>query len=199
MTDSEEIEKWTENHKQAINMPLSTDLTLPNFAKKHLSEEQRKALDVGCGLGIPLNAFLSSGFTVTGVDQSKYAIDVCKERFPNLKFYCIRAQNINQIFTKEFDLAYTIAVLQHNLISRKKAIVEAIKHALKDDGLLLTAESCGSGEYPEEDDSYFHPYVLTKAGWIRFMGECGYKLVDSIPLNKDYGFLWKVMNDAKFR
>lgn len=194
MCDSED--DWTEAHKQAINMPLSTDLTLPNFAKKYLPEGRRKALDVGCGLGIPLNAFLRAGFTVTGIDQCQYAIDVCKQRFPHLKLYCIRAQKIDQIFKREFDLAYTVAVLQHNVPERKRAIVNAVKKVLKDGGYFLTAESTGAEAYPDDDLAYTHPgdpYCLSKGAWVKFMRESGYEVVEMLPLGKDAAFMWRVV------
>lgn len=198
MTDSEELEKWDENHRQALNMSLATDLVMPNLAKKHLLEGRRKALDVGCGIGVSMNVFVISGFEVMGVDQSQFAIGVIRQRFPHLKFYHSRAQQIDQIFGKEFDLAYTVAVLQHSYLHRKREIIEAIKNVVKDDGFILTAESCGGGNYPDDYDSLsFHPYVLTKAGWIRFMNECGCEMVEVVPNVKDYIFLWRKKSESR--
>lgn len=194
MTDSEEIGKWDDNHRQAINIPLKTEQRLPDFVKRYLPPDRRNALEVGCGIGIVLNTFVQGGFIMTGIDQSNYAINVICQRFPDLRFHCTRAQDISKIFGKEFDLVYTITVLQHNIYRRKRDILNEVKKVLKDDGLFLMLESCGAGNYRDDDLAYEHPgdpYAISKGAWIKLMGESGYELVDYIPNDRDYVFLWK--------
>lgn len=203
MTDSEEIEKWAENHARALSegVPYITDPTLPNLAKKYLPEGRRKTLDVGCGVGISANAFIVNGFDVTGLEQTAFGVQKCRERWPDKRFIQARGQQTHEVFKGEkFDLIYTIAVLQHSLVERKREIIQSVKKVLKDDGFLITAESCGGGNYGNDDDAYYHkgdPYAISRAGWVRLMGECGFTLVEALPNNSDWMFIWtKIRGDA---
>ena len=53
--------------------PWTSEQPLINYASGSI-------LDVGCGAGRHLKHFQNAGFSVTGLDESKHAIDVCRER-----------------------------------------------------------------------------------------------------------------------
>ena len=43
-------------------------------------------VDLGCGSGILAKTMISSGFTVTGIDQSPWMVSIAREKVPNGTF-----------------------------------------------------------------------------------------------------------------
>jgi ubiquinone/menaquinone biosynthesis C-methylase UbiE len=42
-------------------------------------------MDAGCGDGRNISPFLEQGFDVTGVDESRYALEICRKNYPDAK------------------------------------------------------------------------------------------------------------------
>lgn len=60
---------------------------LGDVIEEHLRSGGRRLLDVACGTGGHLQ-FLSRQFLVEGVDVNEEFIDIARERYPDLSFYC---------------------------------------------------------------------------------------------------------------
>ena len=65
-------EKWCDQpqHRSAMNREIRLTFELLNPIRG------RSVLDIGCGLGICLKAFLDAGLEVTGLDPSPYMLDI---------------------------------------------------------------------------------------------------------------------------
>lgn len=80
----------------------SIEIVMSEFSKK----QQRKILDVGCGLGGTANFIqLHHWGKVTGLDIEPEAIQYAKKHYPEISFYCADVIQAPDIFQdKNFDL-----------------------------------------------------------------------------------------------
>ena len=63
-----------------------------------------KILDAGCGTGSYTKIFNDLGYNCEGFDFSETAIKKAKEKFPEYRFTCLDAKNLN--YDKKFDLIF---------------------------------------------------------------------------------------------
>lgn len=83
-----------------------------NFSPPIKDGYNKKALDVGCGLGYIPKFLKNLGYSVAGFDVSKYAITKAKELLPDCQFI---THNIQESFpfTSRFNLITCFEVLEH--------------------------------------------------------------------------------------
>ena len=96
-----------------------------------------KILDVGCGVGRHVLHFQNRGFDITGIDNSLYAIKVCKERG------CKRVKVMDALHLKfppeSFD---TILLFGHNIgisgtLAGAKRLLSSLRKLIRPDGVLV--------------------------------------------------------------
>lgn len=138
-----------------------------------------RLLDCGCGMGRWCEFFTEAGYEYVGVDQSEYAIKKAREHHSNLNFVQMFLWDMN--FHEEFDVAVSIAVLQHNLMEEKLRILPRINEALKKNGVFLMTESTVQKETATQ---------LTNAGWITLASRFGFSLLENWGERKHY-YLFK--------
>lgn len=106
----------------------------------------KKVLEVGCGIGTASQSFCEKGAIYTGIDISDYSIELTKKRFEIFKLNgTLLVGNIEEIYNindQKFDLIYSFGVLHHT-VNIDKAI-ENIYNMLNDGGefkLMLYAKN----------------------------------------------------------
>lgn len=113
----------------------SSDLEHPGMKiLKKLAVNATSVLDLGCGEGTRLHNLVTKGRKAIGIDISKTAIKLAKNKYPWLQF--IRA-NLEELPSGDgsFDLVYSAYVLEH-LRGPEKVLNEAFR-VLKPKGLLV--------------------------------------------------------------
>lgn len=91
--------------------------------------ENKKVLEIGCGIGMDGLEFAKNGANYTGIDLSDKSIKVCKEHFKlfNQTGEIINTDVNNLPFDDNtFDLVYSFGVLHHNS-SMQKGIDEVFR------------------------------------------------------------------------
>jgi len=78
----------------------------------------KKVLEIGCGIGIDASNFVRAGASYTGIELSQKTLDVAMDRFDalNIKgnFYCGNAEEIDKIVPiEDYDLVYSFGVIHH--------------------------------------------------------------------------------------
>ena len=111
-----------------------------NYYKTPLRKNIR-ILDLGCGTGAASWFIAREGFSVYGIDGSKTAIDIVKERFDNENL--IGEFKVGDFIKIEypsnfFDCVVDISSLQHNNIGNLKIILSEIHRVLKPNGKLFS-------------------------------------------------------------
>ena len=109
--------------------------------------KKARILDVGCGSGRDLKAFLDAGFDAYGIEPSegmrqsaaqRYAFDELRLR-PGALPLRLEASEGTWLNPKDFDLILCSAVLQHVEERDLFETLFSLDRVLKDDGLLLIA------------------------------------------------------------
>lgn len=104
-----------------VKRKLSFAFSLINKIHPSLLKGQGKeALVVGCGYGYECEILKNLGFSVTGVDISEYAVNLCKKRLPDLKFFVHDICKTIPLSTS-FHLIVGMEVVEH-LYDPRKAI-----------------------------------------------------------------------------
>lgn len=137
---------------------------------KHIHKyiQKGKLVDCGCHIGRWIEYFGGAGFDYTGVEQSPEVINVGLQYHPKGKFINKFLWDID--FNEEFDIAISIAALQHNALDEKKRILPKIFKALKKEGIFFMTESTVLEETRTQ---------LTYEGWIKLAEQNGFKFLES--------------------
>jgi 2-polyprenyl-3-methyl-5-hydroxy-6-metoxy-1,4-benzoquinol methylase len=130
--------RW--NLEQFLETGQSEISSLVNSAKElGLPKEYVSALDFGCGVGRLTQALASHFHSVVGIDISEAMIHRAVTLNPpeNCEFLLNRSESL-PFFTDQFDLVYTVLVLQHVPAreSIKRYVAEFVR-VLKPQGLLV--------------------------------------------------------------
>jgi len=154
-----------------------------SYIKTDTDPSNWKALDCGCHVGRWTDVLGNYGFKYTGVDQCEAALDECRKNRPEAEY--IHSPLWDMKFKEEFDMVFTVAVLQHNLHAEQERIVPRMYDALKPGGVMFITEST-----LRQDASTGR----TQQGWVDLCERHGFKLVkfwhkNSIGLEDHYLFV----------
>jgi 2-polyprenyl-3-methyl-5-hydroxy-6-metoxy-1,4-benzoquinol methylase len=104
---------------------------IPHFAEFDLWEN-KKVLEIGCGIGSDTQSFAEAGARITAVDISEQSLAITKKRMKifdlnHIHFYHANAEELTKVlFIGMYDLIYSFGVLHHTPHPRK-AFREIIK------------------------------------------------------------------------
>ena len=122
--------------KYTNSSPLWNNPSLDPDIKRYLKLlDGKNILDLGIGEGQNSIALSNLGFTVTGIDSSKKALDICRNRCPNIKLIQEDIRNFN-IATNKYDLIMSRCVLHFLHKNDVYTIIKDIKNKLKPHGLV---------------------------------------------------------------
>jgi ubiquinone/menaquinone biosynthesis C-methylase UbiE len=114
---------------------------LPRFVKLLRKIKAKKILDLGCGTGRHVIAMAKKGFEVYGVDISKKALNLAKER---LKEEGLKAKlRVGDFYKKLpykdkfFDGVISIKALHHARVFKIKKLIKEIERVMKPGGILM--------------------------------------------------------------
>ena len=131
--------KWCSYREK---MPINKCII--DFAKQ--LKEGSSILDVGCGSGVPISAYLANnGFKVTGIDISSNMIKKAKSlNLPNSTFIVDDVLTYNP--HKSFDAIIAFDSLWHIKYSEQSKIYSKIASLLNKDGLFIFTHGKSDGE-----------------------------------------------------
>lgn len=147
------------------------------FAGKYYPDKKRtKILEIGCSGGPLLNLLLSQGYSqVVGIDNSKEAIRLCKDRgFKNVFLMDGVKPNLNN---KEFDLIIASDVLEH--IQEDQKAVKEWKEILKRGGVIICFVPALKILWSKHDEDNKHCRRYTKHDLIYLFKKNGFKIIRS--------------------
>ncbi len=128
------------------------------IARNYYSVSQRskiKILDLGCGTGAAVWYMARKGFAVAGVDGSKTAIKIARQRFREEKFKAdLRIGDVIKLDYSDryFDAVTDIACIQCNFqLSNVKKIISEVYRVLKPGGKFFgTMIAKGIEDWPKQ-------------------------------------------------
>mgnify|MGYP001191238599 CR=1 FL=1 len=123
-----------------------------------INKKNDKLLDVGCGRGEFLNAFINHDIDGYGIDASSYS----KKKFPKIK---LKIQNLDiekklPYDDSFFDFVFSKSVIEH--FYEPEFLFEEITRVLKPGGLIITMTPDWNDNYKTFYDDYSHkkPFTL---------------------------------------
>jgi ubiquinone/menaquinone biosynthesis C-methylase UbiE len=135
-----------------------------------MSEPWFSLLDFGCGSGLWSRYLYTEGARYVGVDRNPNMIEAARTRWasePSRAFVLcdVLAGEPLPFPNGDFDVAVTIAVLQHNDLDEKPKVLAEIRRVLRRYGRLLMYETTygpfNPGHTAEDSDDHCH----SQAGW----------------------------------
>lgn len=174
---------YEESHKY-----LSAQLDEPNDDEIHLAKSTRnivwdgrpgkpRFLDVGCGGGRLVMAFLKAGWIVMGIDPSRKAIQAGLKRGLDL-----RTIELNSPTLGKFDLISASHTVEH-VYSPKKFLQQCANHLSSGGFILLEVPDYGSRSARKMRENWaclypqVHLYQFTTDTLYRYLRESGFKIV----------------------
>lgn len=107
--------------------------------------EKGKILDLGCGSGEPIAKFLiEKHFTLYGVDGSKNMIELCKQRFPNHKWFVADMSILD--LKEKFDAIIAWDSFFHLTQDQQRHMFNIFRNHINNDGILLFTSGTDNGE-----------------------------------------------------
>jgi 2-polyprenyl-3-methyl-5-hydroxy-6-metoxy-1,4-benzoquinol methylase len=113
---------------------------IPTFADFKRWEDKR-VLEIGCGIGTDSVNFVRNGAKLTIVEFSEKSLEVCKKRFAvfglDAEFYVGDVERLDKVLTaQKFDLIYSFGVIHHTP-NPSKAFEQIAKYMDKDTELRV--------------------------------------------------------------
>lgn len=103
-----------------------------------LEKQDLEVLDLGCGVGTIDFYLAQKGHTVTGIDISPDAINICnavKKQFDFKNTQFVQGDVQKTVFKKKFDLIICSEVIEH--VEDDAGLLHTISGLLKNEGILL--------------------------------------------------------------
>ena len=146
--------------------------------------ERKNILDIGAGTGDFLKVCKQNGWNVRGIETSKRAIRLAKQKGINLE------NNLNKIIDKKYDIITLWHVLEH--VTNLYEYIHKIKSLLDDNGVLIIAvpnyKSYDSKFYKEFWAGYDvprHVWHFSENSINKIFGKYKMKIEKIIPMKFD--------------
>jgi len=173
----------------------SNELLLPTIKSfLQLFKKEPIILDLGCGTGHETMRLKKEGALVVGLDFSSESIKIAKYRNPELKFHCMKYDEItNDLGT--FDGIFASASLIHQDKIELKETIKRIRKVHKNNGYFLNLFQKGEGKkvhYPEIKGIKIERIVerYTKEEMIDIFNNSGYSFEKELIIEDDPKDVW---------
>jgi len=146
--DKWDFDGWAKNYDKDVKRDRGSlkiyknyEVILDTVFKKAVCNIKKEAdiLEIGVGTGNLANRFLSEGFHITGLDQSREMLNVAKGKFPRLKlrlgeFLRIPFEN------NTFDVLVSTYAFHHLNDQEKCVAIKEMLRILKHDGKIIIGD-----------------------------------------------------------
>ena len=136
----------------------------PYTAKQLPLAEGCEILDLGCGTGLELEAYLAlnPSARITAIDLSQGMLDALQSKFPGkaLTLLCGSYFDV-PLGNDRFDAAVSVESLHHFTARQKTSLYQKLFHALKDGGFLILTDYFAESQAHER--AYFEELKRLKA------------------------------------
>lgn len=126
----------------------------------NLSLENKKILDVGCGLGNLYGYLIERGVSAhyTGVDLLQTMVDLAVQKYPDGRFLCLDLFQGDFFAPNSFDVIFASGIFNLNLGNNEEFLSNAMKKffCLSKEVVCFNMLHIGSPE-PEDKYFYIHP------------------------------------------
>jgi len=166
------IEYYNNNSKEFIENTINSDMSLWRDKFEKYIPDGGHILDAGCGSGRDSKAFLKHGYSVVAFDASR---EMCKFASEYLGFEVWQMRFDEICFDEEFDGVWACASLLHVDADKIADVMNNIKNALKDNGVIYASFKYGDGTTSKGDRSFTN---MNEEGIAQLMDGCGFEILE---------------------
>ena len=172
------------------------DSIFPSYVDelKKESSDCQSLLDVGCGVGSPVQ-YLSKDIHRVGVDVFAPAIEESKRRGIHNEYFVMNIDDIDTKFAADsFDCVLASDVIEHVTKDQGLALMEKMERIAKHKVIIFTPRG-----FLPQDEHEGNPWQMHKSGWeVAEMRERGYHVIGISGLKAVWNieFLWSKREDA---
>ena len=167
------------------NITLDSNEEIEEFAK--LLPKNPKVLDLGCGFGRELAAFIEMGYDTYGADGSRELLKLARIRAPKAKTKLMDLRNSLSYADTFFDGVWARNSLHHLLPEDLSKAFSEIKRILKPNGILFIEWKEGAEpkvtkeEIAKGKERYYN--LMLKKDLIKLISDSGFKVIKSYKYN----------------
>lgn len=155
----EKMETFFENRLEGYDEHMMTTIEgaaeFYKFTAAQLPlKESCAILDLGCGTGLELEAYLSlnPSAVICGIDLSEKMLSALKSKFPNKKMNLICGSYFDVSFeSNQFDAAVSVESLHHFTAGKKLSLYRKLFDALKTTGYFILTDYFAESEALERE------------------------------------------------
>jgi SAM-dependent methyltransferase len=165
---------YEERAEEYFRRTVSADLShLYDRFLPHLPAGGR-ILDVGCGSGRDLRAFMQRGFRALGIDSSRALVDLARS-YSGAECVVERIEDI--AYEHQFNGVWACASLLHIPRAAIEDALTRIHRALLPGGVLLASVQEGEGEHVSADGRLYSFY--NESEFLRLVKEAGFGVLEA--------------------
>lgn len=211
----EKMDKFFENRLSGYDEHMLTDIEgagefYPYTASLLPRETGAEVLDLGCGTGLELEAYLSCNphARITGIDLSGAMLEKLAAKFPEGNFHLICGSYFDvELGTERFDAAVSVESLHHFTEEKKLSLYRKLFVSLKPEGYFVLTDYFAPSETEEaegfatleklkreqnlSDDGFYHyDTPLTVEHEIELLREAGFS---EVRIMKNWGATYTIL------
>ena len=173
-------------------------------------EAESAVLDLGCGTGLELEAYLSRNLYahIMGIDLSKAMLERLKEKFPNGNLHLICDSYFDvELGSEQFDAAVSVESLHHFAGEKKLSLYRKLLCSLKPSGYFVLTDYFAPSEAFEreafamleslkreqgisDDEFYHYDTPLTVQHEIEILQNAGFS---EVRILKNWGATYTIL------
>lgn len=170
----DEIVDWYANNRC---LDLTMEKYYLNFIPKDLPF-QHKILDIGCGTGEPIAKYLiHEGYIVTGVDNSRNMIAICKKKFPKERWLVADMRTLD--LNEKFHTVIAWHSLFHLSPNDQRRSLALLASYVENNGLFIFTSGSEEGEcYSNNGGKNLYHASLSIDEYQQILREYNFKILE---------------------
>tara|TARA_A100001011_G_scaffold368879_1_gene423628 strand:- start:384 stop:1064 length:681 start_codon:yes stop_codon:yes gene_type:complete len=111
------------------------------LGRNYNNKKKIKVLELGCGSGANVPAILHHNMSLTAIDFSEIAIDLCKKKYSNykkdLKFFCLNMLDLDKL-EDSYDLIIDVFSSYNLNFKQNKMLIDKVYKKLRKKGIYFS-------------------------------------------------------------
>jgi SAM-dependent methyltransferase len=141
-------------------------------------------LDIGCGLGFSIEAFIRAGYRARGIDNSSAALKLAKSRNPSLKLIQADLRKTWPVKTESIGTLICSQTIEHLPEHKQEFLIKESYRVLKPNGILWI--DTPSWWNKEERQETSHKHLFTPKELAKLLRANRFQIIQSLCASRNW-------------